>query len=64
VDAIVETSVRLRRVLRGAFVVQEELIEPSHSLHGFVWQQLPRNGQGREAHLCGSDLSVAAAKSQ
>jgi hypothetical protein len=52
VAAIVEASVWLWRVLRGALVVQEELIEPSHSLHGFVWQQLRR----------GSDLSATATK--
>jgi hypothetical protein len=36
VVAIVEAKVWLWKVLRGALVVQEELIEPSHSLHGFV----------------------------
>ena len=59
--AIVEASVRLWRVLCGALVVQEELMEASDRLHGFVWQQLRRR---RETALCGTDLSATATKSR
>lgn len=36
VDLIVETGVRLWRVLRGAVIVQEELVEASRSLYVVV----------------------------
>src|SRR5206468_12694454 len=64
VDAIVEASVWLWRILRGALVVQEELVEASHSLHGFVWQRLRRGGRRRETHLSGMKLSASATKSR
>src|SRR5215471_4363088 len=60
--AIVEASVWLWRELRGALVVQEELIEAGYGLLGLVGQQLRRNGRRRETHSFGSALSATASK--